>query len=559
MRYAFFRTIVLPLLLGLTFMNIPIEARIASSPTPPSVNLYRHDGKPRTRFSAAERMAHLGGHEQELEVYFRLFARRRCPYILQRQRNGQRQPWRTVNHALPDDLIVRHLSADRLPGVEPIWVGARGWDYTKFVAIDVDCHGDQEDFVRRCEKVERALYVLGIPRTSWLVQPTPSGGRHYYFFTYRSIPAWGIPITLELVGLFHVNGQIEIYPSETQGLRLPFGCVPGQAHDPEAWVRFIRDYESGTFPRVSWDRCTQRAERYAQRQAERELEAYVRLRPRNSDSVVLDCKQPSPPVPMGVPKAQRDESNQGEHVPRRSAIRPKDIDDLWQRGIEAEGSRLDATKKIAWNFIFVRGMSAEEAADEITQWVYRTGKNTSRDVRADIKHGTRKVAEQTRKIVAWYAARRREGGVSGSRRFSIAEIDAVVAIAAALPAPLRSTRIRFAIDFLNFAKREGAQRDDGWTCCPSVHGIIRKWKGCSGTRYKAHLDWAVATGLIEMIREKWQSKTGKGRARTYVIHVPASSLQDRTLSYAEAIEYVDQRVCTNGEDTEAAHCEGNVE
>jgi hypothetical protein len=540
-------------------MSIPIEAQNASPPSVSSVKLYRRDGKPRSRFSAAERMAHLGAKKPELEAFCQLFTPRRSPYIVQRLRDGERQPWRTVNHALPNDLIVRHLLAGRLPGAGLIWVGTRPWKETKYGTVDVDFRGDQQDFIRRCEKVERALYVLGIPRESWLVQPTPSGGRHYYFFTYTAIPTWEISLTFSLVGLEHINGQHELYPSETQGLRLPFGALPGQFHDPDAWRRFTHAYESGTFPRVNWDRCKQRAERYAQRQAERELEDYARLHPRNPGSAVLERKQPSSPVPMEVPKARRDEPNRGEHVPHRSAIRPKEIDDLWQRGITAEGTRLEATKNLAWHLIFVRGLGEEEAAEELIRWAYRTGKYTSKDVRSDLERGTRRVAEQTKNIVAWYAARRRESGTSGSRRFSIAEIDAIVSSAAGLPAPLRSTRIRFAIDFLNFAKREGAQRDDGWTCCPSVHGIIRKWKGCSGTRYKAHLDWTLEVGLVEMVREKWQSKNGKGRARTYVIHVPPSSLQDRTLSYTEAIEYAGQRACINGEGTHAAHCEGNVE
>ncbi len=252
--------------------------------------------------------------------------------------------------------------------------------------------------------------------------------------------------------------------------------------------------------------------------------------------------QPSSPRPMGIPKAKRQIAEQGKASVRRPATCQKDIDELLQRGIPREGTRLDTTKQIAWHFIFVRGLSEEAAADEIIDWAYRTGKDTSKDIQADLKHGTHKVAEQTRQVVAWYAARRREGGVSGSRRFSTSEIDAIVAVAANLPVTIQPARIHFAIDFLNFAKRQGMRHESGWACCPSVRGIVRKWKGCSGMRYKPHLDWAMEVGLIAMIRDKWQPKNGPGRARTYVIHLPHGSIQDQTLNYTAAIEYAGQRV-----------------
>jgi hypothetical protein len=539
-------------------MAIPSEAQNPSCSPTPSVNLFRHDGTPRTRFTASERLIVLGGHEHELEVFCELLAPRRCPYISQRWRDGERQPWRTVDHSLTNDLIVRHLLANRLPGADTIWVGARAWEKTNFVAIDVDFRNDAQDFARRCDNVERALYVLGIPRESWLIQSTPSGGRHYFFFTYRSIPTWEVSLTLELVGLVHINGQQEVYPSETQGLRLPFGWIPGQAHDPESWLQFIRAYEAGEFPRVNWNRCKKRAERYAHRQAESIVRALASSAATHTSSAVLQPGKSLSPSPIGIPKPERANARQGGDVTARSLVRPSDIDALWQRVIVADGTRLDTTKKIAWNFIFVRGMLEEEAANEIIDWIYRTGNNSSKDVREDLLNNTRKVADQTRQVVAWYAARRREGGASGSRRFSHTEIDAIVALAASLPTTIQPGRIRFAIDFLNFAKRQGIRHGDGWACSPAVRGIIRKWKGCSGTRYKPHLDWALEVGLIEMVREKWQSRNGNGRARTYVIHALHGPLEEQALSHTEAIQYAGQRVLATSDDAQANRREGNA-
>jgi hypothetical protein len=524
-------------------MNISSETQDPSNPPVTGVNVCRRDGKPRRRFSKSERLILLGGHEAELEVFAKLFAPRRCPHIIQRRRNGVSQRWRTVNHPLTDDPIVRHLLANQLQGVDPIWVGTRAFDRTKFVTIDVDFHGDAQDFVRRCNKVERALYVLGVPRRSWLIQPTPSGGRHFTFFPRRSVPTWEIRLTFELVGLAHTNGQHEVYPSEDQGLRLPFGWIPGQAHDPTAWVSFVHDYVCGRIRRANWDRCKNRAERYAQRQADA-IAIRLSSSPRvHLGSAVTPQKQAPAPAPMGIPKAERVKAKQHGTTSSKPRISPKDIDDLWQRGIAASGTRTELTKTIAWNFIFARGMPEKEAADTIVEWVYRTGKDTSRDVRADLANNTQNAAEQTRTIVAWCAARRREGGASGSRRFSTSEISTIVKAAADLPEPVRSARVRFAIDFLNFAKTAGVQLHNGWECCPSVRGVIRKWRGCSAMRYRAHVAWAIEVGLIKMTREKWQSKAGKGgRARTFVICVPASPFHERAISYSGAIEWAAQQL-----------------
>ena len=80
--------------------------------------------------------------------------------------------------------------------------------------------------------------------------------------------------------------------------------------------------------------------------------------------------------------------NIGLHHQR--STHPQDIAALIERGIPAEGSRVELAKKIAWHYIFVRGMSEEEAAKEIITWVYRTGKKNSKDVRADLRRARRR-------------------------------------------------------------------------------------------------------------------------------------------------------------------------
>ncbi len=263
----------------------------------------------------------------------------------------------------------------------------------------------------------------------------------------------------------------------------------------------------------------------------------------------IAISQPKPVHAVQLPTLRPN----GHQNPVSSAISPgrsanrRDVETLWRQGITRPGMRVETTKQIAWHLIFKRRMPEQEAADELVRWVYDTGKETSADVMVDLRNDTRKVEDQTREIVAWMAMQLRESGAAVVGRFSVQELDAILGFVMQLPPSLRACRARFAIDFLNFAKRCGKRVGEGWECRPAVRGVIRKWDGCSGTRYKAHLDWAREVGLISMTREKWQARNGRGRARTYVIHVPSSDFPSRTLSYSNAIEYASRQLGLRGQ------------
>ncbi len=480
------------------------------------IRLYRRDGKPRRNFSESERLTLLGNHEWELDEFLRLFAPRQYPYIRQREVPGEGRQWQTVHHRLTRDNVAKHLLADFLPGVSPTWVGTQAWENTAFVAIDVDYRGDEEDFRERCQPVENALLTLGIPKTSLLLQKTPSGGCHYYFFPYEPIPTAEIEPVLEKVGLKHINGQHEIFPSETLRFRLPFGHIPGEEHDPDAWWKFMHRYESNEFPRVNWKRCCRRAESFARRQQE-----------------MTECATPSSPgrgcVSRTVERQRTAGTRNGSLSRLGKFVDSGEIAELLKKGIPCEGTRVEITKKLAWHLVFVRRMTADEASAWLTDWVYRTGSATSATVRADLARGTRKAKRQTRDIVNWCVARRNEGKYRGTGIFSRSEVDFFVDLVMNSPVGERAARIYFAMSFLNFAKKNGCKGRDGWTCCPSVRGVIRKWNGCSGMRYKPYMDWALEVGLIEMVREKWQPKGRKGRARTYLVCIPSQTTEKSTL------------------------------
>ena len=168
------------------------------------VPLYTSKGKIRERFSEHDRLRMLGGFEADLETFMRLFVPRVSPYI-HRRTGGS---WCTVHHALRRDEVVKHLLADRIPGVKPVWVGARAFRTTLHAAIDVDFREDKEDFERRCKMAERVLLRLGVPRRRMLVYATPSGGRHYRIFFRRPVFTDQLPNLFEMAGLPLAPGQV---------------------------------------------------------------------------------------------------------------------------------------------------------------------------------------------------------------------------------------------------------------------------------------------------------------------------------------------------------------
>jgi len=479
----------------------------------------------------------LGDFDPELDAFVELFARRKTPYI-RRSLGGN---WQTIHHALARDEVVKHLLADQLPGVPAIWIGTRAWERTMHAAIDVDFRGDTKDYKQRCQHAEEILLSLGIPENRMLICPSPSGGRHYRIFFQRPVFTDYLPIVFGMAGLPLAPGQFEVFPSETKGLRLPFGHIPGQPHDPMEWVRFIRDYGSKVVSRVNWDQLVKRAQTLYQRQP-------ITPSEQAATKSASPVRKELPSVGLGMPKRNRlDASGSSAHVAnnhqaarvnqsRTKTVAAARIEQIWNQGITKKGTRVGLTKQLAWHLILVDRLSVEEATRRLVEWVYSTGRCTSKDVQADLARGSRMVEQQTAEIVRWFKKRREEDGVFPVYRFATGEIGHIIKAVEALPTELRLVRARFMIDFLNVAKRCGSKSENGFECRPSVDGIIKKWKNCKGgTKYKSHLDWSIQAGLIRMTKEKSQRAH---RPRTYVVVVPHVSIQECSLTYRDVLNHI---------------------
>lgn len=518
----------------------------ADGPVPAQINgvsLLTRAGVPKSRYTFDEKLRLLGCTEEQIRAFADLFAPRKFDYAVTRVRSANPRDWSSGRGPLTLDRVARHLLGARLPGLNPQWVAPRGWDWTLFVAVDVDRRGDPDEFLRRCRKLEETLAVLEVPPESLLIVPTPSGGRHYYFFTAVRIRTAEIAPTLAKVGIVVRKGKFELFPSPSQGLRLPFGHIPGNPHAPNDWLHFLARSRTGALPTVNWERCKHLArEKARSRGNQRHLfpdepdEPDPGAGPGGTD----DARRATVGVHhrsayLRTPKRGRNRNAGYDELVSRPVCSPSDIEELWALGIREVGTRHEAVLRLAWNFIFVRGCEEDRAVEEITGWAYRTGEFTSKDVRADLRGNGKRVEEDVRDLVRHFARLRDAGSHRTGGRFAEVEVNTICRATADLDPRQARLRGRFLLEFLRFAKSHGRPVEGGWECAPAVRGIIQDWPGCSGMRYKAHLDWARDAGILVLTREKRQTPDRTGRARTYLLRMPHTGSAESVLTQEEAI------------------------
>jgi len=207
---------------------------------------------------------------------------------------------------------------------------------------------------------------------------------------------------------------------------------------------------------------------------------------------------------------------------------------------------------MAWHLLFVRRLPDVEAADKLVEWVYQTGQLTSKDVRNDLVHGTRKVEKWTRGVIQSLekAPSRIDSVEKDLTHFSVAEVYALRNLLGA--AALDRSLLSVACSFLRFAKLHGEPQPTGWMVQIGVNGVIRKWPYCSGMKYKPLIEALKAAGVIELTREKRQTFDGTGRPRTYLIKVRPELRAGAAMSQEDALQHASQSACTSEIETVAA-------
>lgn len=510
------------------------------------ISVLTRSGKLKSRYSKLERLRIIGGTPEDLKDFIELFCPDRPLYAKTRGKSDDPRDWSTPRGRLTEDEVIKHLTGNLIPGIIPRWIAPRSWEVTKWVGIDVDFRGDRADFVKRCKLVLESLEKAGITNKHILKSITPSGGRHYRFFLDRKVRTWEIENVLNRIGLYESAGQIEIFPRKTKGMRLPFGYVPGQTHDPKQWQNFIRKYRTGRVPKVIWRDFLQRTEEIAQ--SNESTASHSGIEPKHQPVARLKSRRVNS-CSFGVPKSkQLSSDNYNDKIRYQDLLsRPfghvSDAKELWNLGIQTPGTRTEATKRMAWHFIHAKSFQPEQAIKLLVDWGYETGKETSKDVQQDLTNGTRCVENQTKSIVEWMVLLGNASEVY-SKDLTLISIREIQAICETLEDEIQNDRlVASALRFLRFAKLHGNDCEDGWEVQIAINGVVRKWPECRGSNYyKPIIDSLIEKGLIVRTREKRQTGNGTGRPRTYKIHVAPSLRSEANLTHDEAIEYINQKV-----------------
>jgi hypothetical protein len=488
-----------------------------------------------------------------------LFAFRQSNTIVTKKGEGPRA-WTERRGRLDPKHVADHLMADLIPHRPPIWVGTRSFHLSKYVLIDVDFDTDslltldelatigkrrreaikaKPSFKARLESVLTAFRRMGIdpedPRQV-LSQRTPRGGRHLYLFFDEAHPLDDLYDLLEAAGLEHKSGEIEFYPSTRHAIRLPFGLVPGQPHDPNAWMQWIDDYTNGRIYRFSIATLRDNLALHHDTQDRR----WTAIREKRQQPTRTP-PQPKPTTKqprLGVPKS-RSTNSSPKHNDRVQSF--TDAQALLERGITETGTRIRILKQLAAHLIWFRGYSAEEATAYLTTWAMNP-RQASTDIQADLAHGTHVVANQIKAMCRWYEARNRNKYTPTRRpaehaRFAPSEIDFLRSSTVTLTGKQRHEQADFLLNFLAFAKANGAPTPahDGHEVAVAIRPVIRRWPGCSHKKYKARIIHATETGVLTKTKNHWQNPNGPGRASTYRISVPTATTEVESLDYETAI------------------------
>lgn len=457
--------------------------------------------------------------------------------------------------------VVRHLLAGRLaPALNPQWVAPRSFGKAKYFCLDVDLHirpeadaariaGLTEDFDRRCGYVEDALRLMGLdPTNPWhvLVQPTPSGGRHYYVFLDGVHHTDTITRVLDEMGLRHTPGSIEIYPRENCCLRLPFGHVPDQQHDPTRWIRFADDYRCNRVRRSSLQTLFETYEQHYHRRRQNtpkptppRADSPPSLTPSRSSQRIGLPKRFRLTAPAPVPG--QDPASRYAALQRDGVRSTQDADELWQLGIQTYGSRLWALKQLAMHLVWFKRLPAAEAAEKLTEWAMNP-RHQSRTIQADLATGKGETARQVRELCAWSETHRHHGTepLPSGPRYARAELVHLTDVLNRCPRPDREAQAAFYLKFLWFAKAHGTAAEDrsGWEAAPAVKEVVRRWPGCNRMAYRVRMTTAEEAGVFGMVKEKWQNPRGKGRARTYRLTVPVIHPAEWVIDEKAALEWL---------------------
>lgn len=565
--------------------QLSAERDLAAKQTRDSILITRK-GTPKKRFTTDEKLqlldplASIEATGKRFKVFADVFAFNRWKAIMTRAGGGP-SDWRAIKGKLGDNCIIRHLLADQIPSYSPQWVGTRSTSDTKFFCIDVDSdghgradapaesHSTVPSFAERCYEVEWRLACLGIhvdDPTHTLVTQTPSGGRHYYAFLDEPRLLNQVKYLLQAAGFRHHPGQIELFPSRSHGLRLPFGHTPGRKTNPNAWIRFVDRYRGGKVHCFSLEELYENLETPQRLPPPRVagITGAGRYRPEpghmpqpqhgtgGDDPTGRAISRPGPaPAPRRAAtprrfqkqrKAAEDTATTEKYwtILENGITCKEDAQIILSKGVLKYGTRTKLLEMLVRHMVWFEGKSEAATRKALTDWIYDS-RNRSHDLEKDRENNTQTVETHIANLCRWYAEKRANDRPTADDACKMMyfdrELEALRSAIESLPRRAKRTVVPFLLHLVHFSQRFGTRSEDGssWEVFLAINSVVRKLPGCSGMRYKQRFGDAERIGILKLIREKWQNPRGTGRPRTYRARIPESHSSDRCIGYDEML------------------------
>jgi hypothetical protein len=472
--------------------------------------------------------------EPALDIFADLFVPRFTDASVFRWSTGE---WKALPIVTAEQLVT-HLSAK--PS-HPVWLASRAWKTTKRIVLDLDNHdGSHTRFERTRRQVDSLLLGLGIdpadPRQV-LVSTTPRGV-HYNLFLAEAFFTVELPRQLSERGFPLRTGRLEVFPSTSHTVRVPFGFYIDRPHDALAWLRFIEAYQSGHIVRHDWCRILN-----------------THLSPGRSVQVGrirkskrISEKTARPPVPDDA-LADRSQLNIPpgyDAIIARGFRSVDDFDLLWRAGIRRPNTRHAILSQLVQHLVWRKGLPPDQVTETVTAWALAPT-HRSDTIRHDLADGGNRTRSDIESLVSWYVTHYeaptcelpspRRALLSEVPRFTSNELCSLWPFVQAVPPEDRKRFANFLVSFLDAARNAGEVTYHGGKLGYQVAVaamVMRRWPEQCHMNYKASLDQAKALGLVVQVKEKWQNRHGAGRARTYHIAVPYDRAEP-TIRQAEAL------------------------
>jgi hypothetical protein len=339
---------------------------------------------------------------------------------------------------------------------------------------------------------------------------------------------WG---PLGQAGIVPRKGRIELYPTESNAIRVPFGRIPGQDQDRLAWLHWVEAFQAGYLVRHD---LSGKLQSFMSSGPPGPTKRSVRVQGSGSRPVTQLPTHTTPPSRAELRGSPGLVPPEYDRILGREPRSKADADYLWHHGILRPNTRHQVLLWLSQHLVWHLNVREDQAIIELTAWAL-DHRHNSQTIQSDLRDGTDHTRMDIESIVRWCVThqRPRPSSTRGSARkrllftaprFTTSELAAIKPHVDHTLPEHRPRLAHFGLCMLDAARSAGQP-------APTIDGrlgylvhvaakVMRSWPAQAHMAYKQSLDCSVSTGLLALAKEKYQPKHGKGRARQWFLAVP---------------------------------------